>query len=692
VSEPISPPPVTEFRPEYLPAYISNGLVGLRCGPVPFLGGICMVSGFVGLDPVDGVEGFSRAPFPLAADVQLDGVRLSEAADAVHVIEQRYDFSTAELTSRLQFSVGDTTADLEVVTFCSRTRPTVVLQELRITSNRQAEISISVGVDPGGIPGGPGEVDRSSGRDTRLEPDGVLEWRSHGGVARCGIAYRSELLDDDASGGAAVARTIAARDDRAAIRTTYRFRARSGRSYRVRQMTSLVPDLVHRHPGDEAARLQAQAALEGWDALRAANRAAWRDLWRSRIEVDGASRRWQSIIDASLFYLLTSVHPSSSAGTSLFGLAYWPNYHYYRGHVMWDIETFLVPPLILLQPEAAESILDYRVRHLDAARANARIAGWRGAMYPWESSPIHGEDVTPGATPPTKDHLSFDVAIALASFSHATGNRDRLRRWAWPVIEAVAEFAVSRVERSDRGYEIRRTIGPAEIDETVDNDAFVNMAAARALLEAAGFARQLGEEPPGAWETIAAGLVIPMAARGGHIVNHDRFRIDRLMGDTPEGAAGLFPVGFETSEAVARATFRFAAERQAPTYVGTPMLSGFLSLYAARAGLPALATELLETGYGNFVDPPFMEIDEYTKLRPDLPRASPMLANIGAFLTTLLYGYPGLRLGPGDPSTWFARPVVMPSGWRGIHVERVWIRGEAISLTATAGAEAASLE
>jgi hypothetical protein len=348
--------------------------------------------------------------------------------------------------------------------------------------------------------------------------------------------------------------------------------------------------------------------------------------------------------------------------------------------------------LILVAPDAAESILDYRVRNLAGARANARIAGWRGAMYPWESSPIHGEDLTPGATAPLKDHLSFDVAIGLASFIHATGNRDRLRRWAWPVIEAVAEFAVSRVERSDRGYEIRRTVGPAEIDGTVDNDAFVNMAAARALLEAVGFARQLGEEPPRAWGAIAAGLVIPTAAGGGHIVNHDRFRIDRLMSDTPEGAAGLFPIGFDVSEAVERATFRFAAERQAPTYAGTPMLSGFLSLYAARAGLPSLAADLLETGYGNFVDPPFNEIDEYTKLRRDLPRASPMFANIGAFLTSLLYGYPGLRLSAGAPASWPARPVVLPAGWRAIHVDRLWVRGESASLTATAGAEAASLE
>ena len=77
--EPLSPPPVRDYRPEYLPAYIANGVLGLRCPRIPFQGGVCMVNGFAGLDLRDGLEGFARAPFPLAADISLDGIRLSRA-------------------------------------------------------------------------------------------------------------------------------------------------------------------------------------------------------------------------------------------------------------------------------------------------------------------------------------------------------------------------------------------------------------------------------------------------------------------------------------------------------------------------------------------------------------------------------------------------------------------------------------
>lgn len=41
----------------------------------------------------------------------------------------------------------------------------------------------------------------------------------------------------------------------------------------------------------------------------------------------------------------------------MFGLAYWPNYHYYQGHVMWDVEAFAFPPVLRVDHDAARAIL-----------------------------------------------------------------------------------------------------------------------------------------------------------------------------------------------------------------------------------------------------------------------------------------------------------------------------------------------
>ena len=94
-----------------------------------------------------------------------------------------------------------------------------------------------------------------------------------------------------------------------------------------------------------------------------------------------------------------------------------------------------------------------------------------------------------------------------------------------------------------------------------------------------------------------------------------------------------------------------------------------LPVYAARAGEPALARELLEGGYGAFINPPFLEPDEYPRSRTDRPRASPMFANLSAFLSGMLYGFTGVQLGHDEPRAWARRPVRLPEGWRGIDVE-----------------------
>jgi trehalose/maltose hydrolase-like predicted phosphorylase len=681
VSEPISPPPVREHLPQFLPAYIANGVLGLRCPKVPFQGGVCMVNGFAGLDVRDSLEGFARAPFPLAADISVDGIRMSRATERVRFIEQRYDFSRAELSTILEYRNGETAARIEVLQLCSHQLPTIAMQELRITLNRPADVIVTIGVDPTGIDGYGEYPARTSGKPSDDEPEGLLVWHSHGDVAACGLAYRSQLL------GAEATQAQTRQDELGLMATTWTFRARADRPYRVRQMSSVVPNVAHPHPQDHAARLLSLAWRKGWERMREDQRLAWEELWKARIVVDGADRRWQSIIDASLFYLLTSVHPASVASTSLFGLAYWPNYHYYRGHVMWDIETFALPPLLLTEPESARALLDYRSRNLEPAKMNARLAGWKGAMYPWESCPLHGEEVTPGAGPPTKDHATLDVALAFGAYVHATGDLDYLRRTAWPVIHAVAEWVESRVERTRRGYEIREITGPAEAEPTRDNNAFVNMAAAVQLRQAIDFAEALGEVPNRLWRDIAERIVLPASSRG-YIPNYDEYRVDQLKAGTPEASAGIFPIGYRVPDAVEAATFKYAVQEQAPRYIGTAMLSAFLPYYAARAGLPAQAAELLETGYGNFINEPFLETDEFTNTAPDRPRAGPMFANTGGFLTTLLYGYPGIRLGPGEPETWPERTVVLPTGWKGIHVERLWIRGEGRELAAEVGRHA----
>ena len=512
---PLSPRAVTRFEPGAQPPYLSNGLIGIRPGPGAPIRGVAIANGFVGIDPANGVEGFAQAPYPLAFDLTVDAVRLADGRERCVLREQRYDFASAELTTSFVFDAGATNVDIDLIQWCSRTRPTVCAQQVDVHVSGPCDLQLAVGIDPGAIPGG---WARRSVQPSESS-DGVIEWRGHGELATCGAAYSSEIV------GAQADPTFD-RSDTHPLKTTYVFRARSRRRYRIRQLTSVVADALHPQPPLQAVRLLHAAVASGFDRVRDDDRAAWSELWRARPVLAGAPDSWQELVDAAFFYLHASAHPSSPCSTSMFGLAYWPNYHYYRGHVMWDIETFAVPPLLLTQPDAARALLDYRVDRLAGARWNAASNGYRGAQYPWESGPLTGHEATPGAGAAAahEHHVSLDVAYALIQYLHATGDVEYGRERVRPVLDEICRWIESRVTKTVRGYEILAANGVAEKAQPVDNNALVNMATAVVLRETESLASTLGLYFRPAWESIRQNLYLPLDRQGLVIQNHDAYR------------------------------------------------------------------------------------------------------------------------------------------------------------------------
>src|SRR6478752_2065451 len=362
---PYSPDAVEEVADDRLPAYISNGVIGIRVPNVPWWGGFAVLNGLSGVHPSAAIECVPQVPYPLAGDIRLNGVLLSEAPDQAEAIEQRYDFACGELTSRFRFHAQGVTALLTVVTLASRTQPTVVLQETSVELDHPAPVELHAILSPGALPGTIARREQQVPGGDGATVDGTMRWCPFGDLSAAGIAYASEFVGD-----AEVERSFG--DERVgALHTAYTFKARARRRYRLRQYASLVPQRVHNDPDRQATRLLALAVRQGFETLRHANADAWRELWKSRIVLLGADERWQRLADAAFFYLNTSVHSSSLASTNILGLAQWGDYHYYYGHVMWDIEKFAFPAVLLSQPHAARALLDFRTRSLDAARCNA---------------------------------------------------------------------------------------------------------------------------------------------------------------------------------------------------------------------------------------------------------------------------------------------------------------------------------
>jgi trehalose/maltose hydrolase-like predicted phosphorylase len=126
---------------------------------------------------------------------------------------------------------------------------------------------------------------------------------------------------------------------------------------------------------------QAACGAPGFSELEARHAAEWELLWnRFGIRLDCASEWAETVLHLHVLHLLQTVSPHSivlDAGVPARG---WHG-EAYRGHVFWD-EMFIFPLLNFQLPTLAGALLGYRYQRLGAARAAAKAAGYRGAMFP----------------------------------------------------------------------------------------------------------------------------------------------------------------------------------------------------------------------------------------------------------------------------------------------------------------------
>src|SRR5258708_37140922 len=132
---------VEDFSKVFDPAYLSNGLIGIRPGPNPLAAAQTCVSGFVSTHTAHRVETLSPAPYPLQTDVRVKGISLLRHPDLVKIRRQTLDMSCGELMTELIFAPGNGVRfEIEVLQFASRSVPSLLCKEIRITPSPDTEV------------------------------------------------------------------------------------------------------------------------------------------------------------------------------------------------------------------------------------------------------------------------------------------------------------------------------------------------------------------------------------------------------------------------------------------------------------------------------------------------------------------------------------------------------------------------
>ena len=283
---------------------------------------------------------------------------------------------------------------------------------------------------------------------------------------------------------------------------------KQGETLAVEKLASLYTSRDHAISECSLEARKATGRAGRFDAVRADHVLVWEHLWR-RFDVGiqpagpGFKLNVSMLLRLNMFHLLQTVSLHSiglDVGVPARG---WTG-EAYQGHIFWD-ELFIFPFFNYRIPEITRALLTYRYRRLDEARAAARSAGHKGAMFPWQSGSDGREETSVlNLNPrsqrwvPDNSYLQRHVGSAIAynvwQYFQVTHDTEFLQFYGAELMLEIARFWSSIVTFNGERerYEIRGVMGPDEFHDGypdaatpgLNNNAYTNIMAVWVLCRA----------------------------------------------------------------------------------------------------------------------------------------------------------------------------------------------------------------
>lgn len=621
---------------------VANGMIGIVSAPEPFKVKDVVLAGAYDLYGRGRVSNFLRSFNLLNMYLEIDGRRMnnSEARN----MRQELDMREAGFTT--SFDHGDK-ATISYTYYSLRHLPFTVLMDVSITAKKDISItSASVMEAPDALKDVQNyynEIDR---------PHVVISLLTSSAKSPTGkllMCASNTFLFGEKHGEEP--RVIHEMWDNNMHLMKFSRKIRAGETYRFSIAGSSITSAHHDDPLNEAERSTIFARLEGRERLLRFHKKAWEDLWKSDIRIEGDPQAQQDI-HSMLYHLYSFTREGTALSPSPMGLSGLG----YNGHVFWDTELWMYPALLVLQPELAKSMVEYRFQRLEAAKRNAFSKGFKGAMFPWESAET-GVEETPvwALSGPFEHHITGCVAIAAWNYYCVTQDKNWLREKGWPILSATADFWASRVERNGPGrYDINNVVAADEWAENVDNNAFTNAAARANLQFATEAAKILGLQPNADWMLVAKNIPI-LKMENGVTKEHAAYKGEGIK----QADVNLlsYPLREITDPAQVKKDLEYY-ETRVPNE-GTPAMTQavFTTLYA-RLGDGEKAYHWFKDAYIPNLNPPFRVIAE-TK-----GGTNPYFATgAGGILQSVLMGFGGLEI---TPKGLVQVKSVLPRHWKSL--------------------------
>lgn len=635
----------TQSRENYNGVTLANGRIGLVSGADLFAVSEIVLNGVYDRECAGGVSRLVRAPLYTGLQLKIERQLVDHAA--VSHWKQSLDMRHASLTTSVQYHG----VRIEYTLRALRNLPFMSLGEIAITPDKDVDIELVNKVSfPEELRDGKSHFKMMRDAEAYM-PVLVAEAESLTGMQQ--LATCSAFLFEPGTVGEADTRKVKGEEGNA----SFSKRLKKGETFRCALVGAACSSRDFADPKGEAERMVVFALRQSAAYLIEGHNAHWDDLWKSDIVIEGCPEDQQDV-RLALYHLYSFQRKGSRLSIPPMGLS---TVKGYNGHVFWDAELWMYPPVLLLNQNLAKAHIDYRSDRLTKAVQRAEMFGYQGAMYPWESDD-YGEEATPTwcLTGTFEHHITADIGIAFWNYYRVTRDKEWLREEGYPVIRRVADFWVSRVFRNeDDSYSIKNVVGADEYAPNVDDNAFTNGAAKVALTNAVKAARVLQVQPDERWEKIAGGIRFHYM-NDGTMMEHSRYQGEMIKQADVNLLA--YPLGIVTEpEAVKRDLAYY--EEKIDKVNGPAMGSAILSVLHARLGDAEEAYRLFKKSYIPNRRPPFGVLSESPASN------NPYFATgAGGMLQAVLYGFGGLELTDNGVEQ---RTPVLPKAWKSLTIKGV---------------------
>src|SRR5690242_16888054 len=275
--------------------------------------------------------------------------------------------------------------------------------------------------------------------------------------------------------------------------------------------------------------------------------AAWDELWQVCDMRATGDERVQQLLRLHIAHVLQvcSRHTSDlDAGMPARGR----NGEAYRGHVFWD-EIYAFPFFNVRLPEVTRGLLMYRYRRMGEARAAAHEAGFRGAMFPWQSGSegieetqlVHLNPVS-GLWEPdlsrNQRHVNAAIFYNIWHYFQTTHDQAFLSDYGAEMMLEITRFwaSIAHLNPERERYEIHGVMGPDEFHDKypdalqggLRNNAYTNVLVAwlcgivgqllpllpASRAEALRMRLSIGDDELAVWQDMSRRMFIPFLGDG----------------------------------------------------------------------------------------------------------------------------------------------------------------------------------